>query len=69
MTIMVIIMACSRCEERRRALVAGASSLAQGDVRSTASAVAFVAKTSAEDLRSIARRSAQKMARLNLSRR
>jgi len=51
-------MACSRCEERRKAIAAGVSSAARGNVRAAVTAGAFVARTIAQDARSGALRAA-----------
>ena len=51
-------MACSRCEERRKALAVGASSIARGNIRAAVNSGAFVARTLVQDARSGALRTA-----------
>jgi hypothetical protein len=51
-------MGCSRCEERRKAIAAGAASAAKGNVRGAAASAAFVARTMVQDARSGALRTA-----------
>lgn len=59
-------MGCSRCEERRKAIAAGAASAMRGNVKGAAVQAAFVARTLAQDTRSGALRTAaaQRLAQL-----
>lgn len=61
-------MACSRCGQRRAAIVHAAHSLVRGSTKDVAESAAFVSRTMAEDAAKLARSSAQKLARLSLMR-
>lgn len=51
-------MGCSRCEQRRKAMAAGVSAVAQGKFSRAGASAAFVARTLAQDARSGALRTA-----------